>query len=313
MATNIPISFKQQQPQSQGYQQSSSSQWRGGQERYSPQQQQGMKEGMFQQPSREQFGGGQQFGYGSGQQFGQQQQPYGQQQQQQWREKQGGEQPRDEQGGISGLWEKVKETFTPQSYESGGQTYGGQRESGTQMGIGNWVTKDLRANDVSAADLTELHLLLLTAGECYIKEHILMKLSEDRQGLVKQWHQKVTINNLDQLCNLAQKWGLTLPCARPLEQREHEIKTRLQNVGPILTDVEVLKDLKCSACSLEQQLARAFFLSHNEDMKKTAQSLCHNACEQVTQLKQVLCQQPDYFPVPIVKTIVCKEGVHDRK
>ena len=83
-------------------------------------------------------------------------------------------------------------------------------------------------------------------------------------------------------------------------QREHEIKTRLQNVGPILTDgalarcfgtaasncrlrgaVEVLKDLKCSACSLEQQLARAFFLSHNEDMKNTAQSLCHNACDQV--------------------------------
>ena len=118
-----------------------------------------------------------------------------------------------------------QETFTPQSYESGGQTYGGQRESGTQMGIGNWVTKvlallplisclialsskDLRVNDVSAADLTELHLLLLTgalskllspthqviafacwraAGECYIKEHIWMKLSEDRQGLVKQW------------------------------------------------------------------------------------------------------------------------------
>jgi hypothetical protein len=312
MATNIPISFKQQQPQSQGYQQSSPSQWRGGQERYSPQQQQGMKEGMFQQPSREQFGGGQQFGYGSGQQFGQQQQPYGQQQQQQWRDKQG-EQPRDEQGGISGLWEKVKETFTPQSYESGGQTYGGQRESGTQMGIGNWVTKDLRVNDVSVADLTELHLLLLFAGECYIKEHILMKLSEDRQGLVKQWHQKVTINNLNQLCNLAQKWGVTLPCARPLEQREHEIKNRLQNVGPILTDVEVLKDLKCSACSLEQQLARAFFLSHNEDMKNTAQSLCHNACDQVSQLKQALCQQPDYFPVPIVKTIVCKEGVHDRK
>jgi len=271
-----------------------------------------MKEGMFQQPSREQFGGGQQFGYGSGQQFGQQQQPYGQQQQQHWREKQG-EQPRDEQGGISGLWEKVKETFTPQSYESGGQTYGGQRESGTQMGIGNWVTKDLRVNDVSVADLTELHLLLLTAGECYIKEHIWMKLSEDRQGLVKQWHQKVTINNLDQLCNLAQKWGMTLPCARPLEQREHEIKTRLQNVGPILTDVEVLKDLKCSACSLEQQLARAFFLSHNEDMKKIAKSLCSNVCDQVSQLKQTLCQQPDYFPVPIVKTIVCKEGVHDRK
>ena len=31
-------------------------------------------------------------------------------------------------------------------------------------------------------------------------------------------HQKVTINNLNQLCNLAQKWGVTLPCARPLEQ-----------------------------------------------------------------------------------------------
>jgi len=268
--------------------------------RGSGQSQQGQQQGGFSQQGGQGFGGfqgGQHFGYG-----GQQQQP-----------------------SFGG-----KESFTGKEYFTGGQQglqseQGFQSQQGMQQqgqgmqqqmtgkNIGQWVQKEIQSTEVSTSDLTHIHALLLISGECYIKEHVLMKLCPDSTGVLKSWHHNVTIKNLDALCQLSKSWGLTLPFHKTPEQREQEIKSKLPNVIPIFTDGEALKELKLGACLLEQHFAQAFFMSYNDQLKDVIKNLCGNLCDNVVHVKNALTNTQEFYPVPFVKTIVCKEGVPDRK
>jgi hypothetical protein len=210
----------------------------------------------------------------------------------------------------------------PQEYQRGfaerEQGGFGESQKGSLYGkqdvttSGKWIEKTLR-EQISVADLTLLHLLVSATSICYVKEHVFMKLSNDTQGLIKNWHKEVTVKNLEHLTNVCKSWGLPLPCSKTPEQRENEIKQALPQKLNVLTELEVLKDIMCSACSLEQVFAQAFMSSCNSDLREIARMCCGNVCENFVQIKNHLNKMPEFHPIPIARTVLVKEGVYDRK
>jgi hypothetical protein len=330
----IPIKFQGQQPwqsreQQQGLQQ---------QVPWQQSQQQPWKEQQYQQP-QETFGKEKEY----------QQQQFGKQLQQQVPQETFGKQPTQEmfgrqpresvekpwqyQQGVTGLKEsqqylQPQETFGKEKeyqQQLGGKqsptTFGYQQPTQQQQMYGTqqqqvskgWQIVNVTKNDVSTADICALHLLLRLSGISYIKEHVLMKLCTDNNGMIREWHKNVTIKNLDALEQIAKSWNLTLPFSESLENREKQIKQALSNVPKVITESEALSDICASAHLLERELAIGGMASINNEFKNVCRNSCHNLCQEYAKLKECICSSDEFFPIPFAKTVVVKEGVQSRR
>jgi hypothetical protein len=245
----------------------------------------------------------------------QQQQFSGKQQPQQWGE---GTQP----------WESQK-TYIPGKYEQGAseslfgtaqqqqgvggqqQGFGGQQYGMGKSNIGQYVEKTL-SKQVCSNDLSNLHFLVMLTGDCYVKEHVLMRLTQNSE-VIQNWHKEVTIKNLDLLVNHYKKLGLNLPFCKTLESREQEIKSKLQQVIPVLTCGEAICSVKLRACILEQKLAETFFTSMDPELKSITQQCCENLCNNLSKLKEISHQCPEFYPAPFVRSVLVREGVEHRR
>jgi hypothetical protein len=215
--------------------------------------------------------------------------------------------------------------YQPQQGIQGQQGFGlgqqQQQQYQQQQGIqgqqtmfqGQWAEKHLQQNNVSVTDVAVLHLLLRLSGICYVKEHILMKLCQDNTGFIRNWHNQVTINNLDVFSKFVKIWGLTLPFPETLEKREHEIKNSLQNVSQVLTLGEALSDICASAHMVHQELSCGYMGSNNEEFKEACKKASSVLCQQYCQLKEAITKTEQFYPLPIVKSVVIHEGVQSRR
>jgi hypothetical protein len=227
---------------------------------------------------------------------------FGQQRDKDWnRYQQEQQMPQEEYGKIGGQREK----------------FGMQGQYGTGQQVSqqsNWVKINLHKNDVAVTDLTVLHILLRLSGNCYLKEHILMKLCNDSNGMIREWHKNVTIKNLNVLEQIYKSWGLPLPFAESLEQREQQIKQSLSNVSKnVLTEGEAFSDLCASACLLEKEFACGAMTGVNEQLKQTCKQSCETLCGEYSKIKQQVKQTDEFFPPPIVSSVIVKEGIQSRR
>jgi hypothetical protein len=278
----IPIRFQdQQQQQYDTSRQQQQPQWlgSGGTQQYqAPQQQESVwKQGTYQQPQQ----GQQEF-------------------QPSWKSSQQQE---------TGAWKQGMYQQPQQGYQQQGL---GQQQTMFQQQA-QFVEKTIPRQDVSVSDITVLHLLLRLSGVCYVKEHVLMKLCQDNT-CIRNWHNSVTINNLDIFSKFVKVWGLTLPFPESLEKREHEVKQQLSNVsGNVITLGEALSDICGSAHMLHQELSCGYMSSCNEEFKQACKQACGILCEQYNNLKHAIKSTEQNFPLPIVKTVIFHEGVQSRR
>jgi hypothetical protein len=236
-----------------------------------------------------------------------------------------GQQQLPQQGQQESVWKQGQQQIPQQGFQQfGTQQYGQQgyqqqqqpyQQQMFQQGQGQvqFVEKTIRDNNVAVTDLTTLHLILRQAGACYVKEHVLLKLCQDNLGMIRKWHNEITIKNLDTFSMIAHKWGLTLPFPESLEKREHEIKQQLGNVSSVISPGEAYTDLCFSAHLLQQELTCAFMSGINQEFKEACKTACAVLCENYVQLKQAIKNTDQYFPPPIVKQVVVHEGVQSRR
>jgi hypothetical protein len=219
--------------------------------------------------------------------------------------------------------------FEQQRERGVGERFGGPVEKGgydkfglgkgvETLGVGNiMVTKNIEREGFTLSELMHVHVGLLITGQCYIKEHILMMLlggghtREEELGFneVKAWHDNVTRKNLRVLYQLANQMQLPLPFQQPLEKREEIIKRCLSQVGPVLTPLEALAEVKIGAMHLAHFWTQSAMTSLNETASEIFQDCAKNVFNEIHHLKGAL-KKLDYCPMPIVTSFkTCDTGV----
>lgn len=205
----------------------------------------------------------------------------------------------------------------PEAFSGGAGIKGHQPEF-------NWVVKDVTSFNVNPSELMHVHMGLVLAGHCYIKEHLMLLLLGGSQGLgpesmispackvIKQWHDNVTIQNLHILTDVAKKLQLPLPFVEPLEQREHSIKRVFQQIGriePVIKDYEALLDIKLGALNVTHYLLQCINMATCQVLKDAFKECFTNVCKNIDAVKDAL-HNTECVPLPIVKTFaVVDSGV----
>lgn len=164
-------------------------------------------------------------------------------------------------------------------------------------------------------EVAEVYELLRIAGQCYVKEHLLMQLNGDKSGFIREWHQKVTIKSLDHLTPVAKEMGLTLPFPKSPEAREAEIKNGLKGLKEqIVTDGEALLELKFAGRMLGMFLAQALLTSTNKELRGLFCDMQKCVCEEYTKTMEHLKNTDSFFPTPVVeKFSFMSSGITERK
>jgi hypothetical protein len=164
-------------------------------------------------------------------------------------------------------------------------------------------------------EVAEVYEMLKVLGQCYIKEHTLLALNGDKTGFLKEWHTRVTIKGLDTLIPFAKDMGLTLPFPKSLETREQEIKTALKGISAqVITDGEVLKELKIAGRQIEMCAAQAFLGCTNKELRSVFCDMKTTVGDAYTKTMEHLRETDCFFPIPVVTGFTyMSSGLVERK
>ncbi|HWG91149.1 MAG TPA: hypothetical protein VNZ52_09920 [Candidatus Thermoplasmatota archaeon] len=169
--------------------------------------------------------------------------------------------------------------------------------------------------EFSTAEVTHVLEAIRLEGQCYIKNHLLMMLSGQDRGVIREWHDNVTKVNLSKLQPIAKEMGIALPFPKPLEDRENEIKSKFQGAGPnmrgILTEGEAISEIKTAGVFLAEFYTTSMCLATHDRVRDAFRSGFENVADNLPRVLQGLQNTDNFYPPPIAKNVglIAPKGV----
>jgi len=183
-------------------------------------------------------------------------------------------------------------------------------ESADTSGAAITETKKTVPGQFTAAEYLYCHRLMQITSLCYVKEHLFQGLrGKSPSQFAQRWHDNVTKKNLPQCMALCQQMGLSLPIPYSLEARENEVKAALQGVTePIVSEGEVLMDIKTTGTELATLLSRAATHSINPQLRDLFLKMHVNLVENLAEVMNAILKTDMNFPAPFVNQITVNQS-----